>query len=213
MTAQTRNIVLLGAGGHCKSCIDLVESTECYSILGIIDKTLPANSDFLGYRILGDDDCLLEFRNHAEFALVATGQIRSPLIRIRLYELLTNAGFQTPALISPFAYVSKHAKVMDGSTVHHGAIINAYAYIGHNSIINSQALIEHDTCIGPHCHISTGAKLNGNVSVDSGTFIGSGAIIGNDVQIGPNCVISAGSVVLRDLPPSTWVRNTQTPKP
>ena len=34
-----RNIVLLGAGGHFKSCIEIIENLEKYKIKGIIDKT------------------------------------------------------------------------------------------------------------------------------------------------------------------------------
>ena len=31
-------IVLIGGGGHCKSCIDIIEREGKYEILGIIDK-------------------------------------------------------------------------------------------------------------------------------------------------------------------------------
>ena len=33
-----KKIILIGAGGHCRSCIDVIKSTERYLIVGIINK-------------------------------------------------------------------------------------------------------------------------------------------------------------------------------
>ena len=32
-----KKLILVGAGGHCKSCIDIVEKTGEYNIVGLID--------------------------------------------------------------------------------------------------------------------------------------------------------------------------------
>ena len=33
-----KKIILIGAGGHCKSCIDVIENENKYKIIGVIDK-------------------------------------------------------------------------------------------------------------------------------------------------------------------------------
>jgi len=33
-----KNIILIGAGGHCKSCIDVIENENKYKIIGVIFK-------------------------------------------------------------------------------------------------------------------------------------------------------------------------------
>ncbi|MDQ0969199.1 FlaA1/EpsC-like NDP-sugar epimerase [Flavobacterium sp. W4I14] len=33
-----QKIVLIGGGGHCKACIDVIEETGEYEILGILDQ-------------------------------------------------------------------------------------------------------------------------------------------------------------------------------
>ena len=33
-----KQIILIGGGGHCKSCIDVIENGNKYKIRGIIDK-------------------------------------------------------------------------------------------------------------------------------------------------------------------------------
>ena len=38
-----KSIVLIGGGGHCKACIDVIEVEGKYNIIGIID--VPENSE------------------------------------------------------------------------------------------------------------------------------------------------------------------------
>ena len=32
-----KNIILIGGGGHCKSCIDVIEAEDKFEIAGIVD--------------------------------------------------------------------------------------------------------------------------------------------------------------------------------
>ena len=53
-------IALIGSGGHCKSCIDVVETSNQYRILGVVvPKNLTAHQQKSEqYPILGTDDDL-----------------------------------------------------------------------------------------------------------------------------------------------------------
>ena len=35
---KRKNIILIGAGGHTTSCIDVIEATNKYKIIGLVDK-------------------------------------------------------------------------------------------------------------------------------------------------------------------------------
>ena len=35
---KRKNIILIGAGGHATSCIDVIEATNKYKIIGLVDK-------------------------------------------------------------------------------------------------------------------------------------------------------------------------------
>jgi sugar O-acyltransferase (sialic acid O-acetyltransferase NeuD family) len=190
-----KKILLIGAGGHCKSCIDVVEQQGLYQIAGIIDKNLANESTVLGYPIIGTDEDLVDLRQEYEYAFVTVGQIKTPELKIKLFNRLTELGYKTPSIISPLAYVSKHAQVGRGTIVMHHALINAGADIGENCIINSKALVEHDALVGNHCHISTGAVINGNVKVSDNSFVGSQATTKQGVVILEKSFIKAGSVV------------------
>ena len=156
-------IILVGGGGHCKACIDVIEQEGKYSIAGIVDVMEKLHQKILGYEIIATDDDLPGFVKEYENFLITLGQIKSPERRIRIFENLKESGIKLPVIISPLAYVSKHAKIEEGTIVMHYALVNAGAKVGKNCIINTKALIEHDAWIGDHCHIATGAVINGGV--------------------------------------------------
>ena len=200
-------ILLIGAGGHARSCIDVLEEENQFEIAGLIEKGERISNNSLGYSVIGTDDDLKVLRKHYKNAIITVGQIKSPKIRIKLYQLLKELDFTLPVIVSPHAYVSKHAQIGEGSIIMHGVIINANAIIGNNCIINNKSLIEHDAVIGDHCHIATGAIINGEVSVENETFIGSGAVTKQAIAIGKNCVIGAGVVLKNDIESNKVVKN------
>ena len=195
-----QDIVLIGAGGHCRSCIDAIESEGRWRIAAIVGQAAQLGSSILGYPIDAVDADLSALRQRFSYALVTVGQIDSAALRIRLYQDALALGFSLPGVKASSAYISAHASVGAGTLVGHGAIVNAGATIGENCIINSRALIEHDAIIGNHCHISTGAVLNGNVHLGEGSFIGSAAVVRESVQLGQQCFVAMGMRVSDAVP-------------
>jgi len=188
-----KEIILLGAGGHCKSVIDVIEQEGKFEIAGIIDNELEIGSKILNYEVIGKDSDLEILRKKYKCAFIAVGQIKSAVVRKKLFKLLKKLNYTLPTIISPLAYVSKYAKIDEGTVVMHHALINSDAKIGKNCIINTKALIEHDVTIEDNCHISTGAITNGGVVVKEETFYGSNATSKEYIDV--NGFIKAGSVV------------------
>jgi sugar O-acyltransferase (sialic acid O-acetyltransferase NeuD family) len=203
-----KEIILIGGGGHCKSCIDVIESTNDFSIAGIIDSKDKIGDSILGYKVIGCDDDLEELSKTYEYALITVGQIKSAKIRIKLFDLLTGLGFKLPAIIASSAYVSKHATIGNGSIIMHQTMINANASIGDNCIINTKALIEHDSSVGNNCHVSTNSVLNGDVNIGNECFIGSGSTFVNGLTTSNNVFIGINSVINKNIKePGIYVGN------
>ena len=200
---QKKSILLLGAGGHARSCIDVIEEQGLYQIVGLIGVESERGASVFGYPVLGTDAELPELLKRYDAGLVTIGQIKDFEPRIQLFEQLFESGRAQPPIISPHAHVSRHAVVGDGTIVLHGAIVNAGASVGRNCIINSLAIVEHDAAVGDHCHISTGARLNSSVVIGEGSFVGSGVTIKQGVRIGRHCVVGMGLSVRRDCPDGT----------
>lgn len=188
-----KQLYLIGGGGHCHSCIDVIEQNTEYKIAGIFDLKENIGKKVLGYSILGSDEDLYNYIKPENFFIITVGQIKSADLRMRLYKTLKNAGANIATIVSPRSYVSKHAKVNEGTIIMHDSLINANVEIGINCIINTKCLIEHDAIIGNHCHISTATIVNGNCLVEDQCFIGSNAVLKEGAIVEEKSIIPAGS--------------------
>lgn len=197
------DLVLIGAGGHARACIDIIEDRGGWRIVGLVGLPEELGTEYFGYRVVGTDQNLRALRESCGHALITVGQIETATLRERLYRQATELGFDFPSIVARDAYVARSAVIGDGTIVMHGAIINAGARVGQNCIINSRALIEHDAVVEDHCHISTGTILNGGVYVGAGSFIGSGSTLKQGVRVGRRCLVGMGCAVRRDLAEDT----------
>lgn len=191
---KKEKIILIGGGGHCKSVIDVIESTGKYLIFGIIDIKENIGKKILGHEIIGCDDNIPSLIKQCANFHISFGHIKSNELRVKTFNAIKTYGGKFPVIISPVTYVSKHAQIAEGTIVMHHAFINAGVKIGSNTIINSKALIEHDAVIGNHCHISTGSIINGGVEVGDNTFFGSGSVSKQYSKIPADSFVKANSL-------------------
>ena len=196
---KKRSIILIGGGGHCKSCIDLILATEKFSIAGIVDAKENVGKEILGFSIIATDDDLENLVKKYDSFAITVGQIKSAETRVKIYNRLKNIEAETPSIIAPSAYVSPSAKIGVATMIFHKVLINAEASVGDNCIVNNCALIEHETIVESHCHISTAAVLNGDVTVGEGAFIGSNAVVRQGITVGEYAVVGAGSTVIKNV--------------
>jgi len=192
-----KKIILIGAGGHCNSCIDVIELEKKYKIVGLVDKKVKIKNQ--KYKILENDRNLKMLLSKSKFAHITLGQINNSKKREELFYNLKKIGYKFPSIISPLAYVSPQAKIGEGTIVMHGAIINRGAEIGKNSIINSKALVEHDAIVGNNCHLATRSTLNGGVFLGSNSFIGSHTVLKQNIKVGKNCFVNANLFVNKNI--------------
>ena len=65
-------IILVGAGGHCRSCIDVIEQDGQFEVLCIVDKAKQDESSaVMGYPLIGTDEDLPALRSECDSALLS----------------------------------------------------------------------------------------------------------------------------------------------
>jgi len=197
-----KRVVGLGAGGHAKVVIEILQLMGGYELVGLLDpKKELWNTEVLGVPVLGGDDLLPKlYKEGVRHAFIGLGTVGDTRPRRELYEKACSYGFQIVRAIHPQATVSSSAVIGDGPTIMASALINAAAKLGDNVIVNTGAIIEHDCVIGDHVHIATGARLASVVHVGNGSHIGLGASIRQCICIGRNAIVGAGAVVVEDVP-------------
>ena len=94
-------IILIGAGGHARSCINVIELSGLFKIAGLVEKGKLNNKENLGYPIIGTDDDLQNLREKYSHSLITVGKIKSPETRMRLYQFLKGMDYILPIIMSP----------------------------------------------------------------------------------------------------------------
>lgn len=200
-------VVGIGAGGHAKVVIDILNLMKEYELVGLLDPNRSLwETTVLGVPIIGDDSLLIQLqKNGVGLAFIGVGSAADTAPRKQIYQNATANGFKIVDAIHPTAVIASSAKFGSGTTVMAGAIINPGTELGDNVIINTSSVIEHDCMIRDHAHIATGARLAGTVTVGQGAHVGVGAVVRQGLNIGEHSIVGAGAVVVKDVEPNTTV--------
>ena len=78
-----KNLYLIGGGGHCHSCIDVIEQENKYQIKGIFDLPNNIGKDILGYKVIGTDNDIESYIKKDNYFLVTIGQIGVPAKKMK----------------------------------------------------------------------------------------------------------------------------------
>jgi sugar O-acyltransferase (sialic acid O-acetyltransferase NeuD family) len=192
-------LIILGSGGHAQSCIDVIEDNKKFTIVGLLGEKKELKKKIFGYEIIGSSSDLEYYKKQGiKYIIIGLGLIGNNKKRIAIIKNLLKLKFKIPQIISPNAYISKHAKLGNSVQIFNKVFINAGASIGDYCIINSGSIIEHGVQIDNNSHISTNVIINGNVTIKKNVFIGSSSVIRENLTISKK-FIKMGSVIKKNL--------------
>jgi sugar O-acyltransferase (sialic acid O-acetyltransferase NeuD family) len=199
------HILIYGAGGHAKAVMEMVQAIGAHQIAGILDDN-PAlkGKSILGIPILGGRD-LLPILHEKGLSLAANGVggILDIAVRVRLFEMLAQAGFDFPPLAHPRATVEPSVTPGAGVQVFANAYVGSSTVLHPRCMVNTGAIVSHDCEIGAYSHIAPGAMLAGHVYVGERSLVGMGVTTAIGIKIGSGVRIGNGAVVYADVPDKT----------
>ncbi len=192
-------LAMIGAGGHARSLISLLESRS-FRIQGIFDDSYAPGIEeqICGYPLLGN----------LEQALTAAPLVLAIGDNDRRAELFARfrARLHRESLLHQRAFVTPGVRLGAANQLFGNVFVNSQAVLGDNNIINTGAIIEHETRLGSHNHISVGTILCGRVTVGDCCMIGAGTTVIDKVSVCSHVVIGANSTVIKDIAePGTYV--------
>jgi len=192
-----KEIIVLGAGGHARSVLDIALQNQEYTIKGCIAGA-DCGGDVLGVPVIGTDDDLEDvYRSGIHDAFIAIGD---NVQRHGLYQKLKRMGFRFVNIISRSAILSPRVMLGTGICIMPGAVLNVNTVVGDSCIINTNCNIDHDCLIEEGCHIAPGVSMSGTVHIGRGTHIGTGSSVIEAARIGQWSYVGAGAAVVKDIP-------------
>jgi sugar O-acyltransferase (sialic acid O-acetyltransferase NeuD family) len=194
-----KKVILVGASGHSKVIVDILEKMENIKIIGYLD-SYKKDATFFGYPIFGTEYKISELykNNIIDCCIISIGD---NFIRFKMYEkiLKLEPKIQFCSAIHPKAILGRGALIGSGTVVMANAVINSDAKIGNHSIINTSAIIEHDSIIGDFSTISPNVSFGGGVQIGNFVFIGLNASIKHYIIIGNNVILGANSFANKNI--------------
>lgn len=191
---MSKKISIIGAGGHAKVIIDIINELGNYDIVGIFDDN--RTDKFCNIPIIGK---ILEINQinqniSIDNYIIAIGNDK---IRKQIYEKYLNLNWAI--LIHPKTVISKNVSLGIGTVVCAGAVIQTEVKVGKHCIINTNSNIDHESIISDFCSVCPGVTICGQVKIGECSFIGASSVIIQNKVIGKNCIIGAGSVIIKNV--------------
>ena len=195
-----RPLVIIGAGGHGREILDVVEAinsvTPTYRLLGFLDDREPdpelLNREGGGY--LGSVDMLASFE--AEYII----GIGSGVSRRAVDDRIRGFGRRAATLVHPLASLGSSVRLQCGVMIAAGARVTTNVVIGEHTHLNCNSTVGHDCRLGDFVTLSPGSHLSGNVYLMDGVTMGVGSVVIEGKTVGYETLVGAGAVVIADIP-------------
>jgi len=198
------SFVIIGAGGHGREVLDIVEAAGCRDrFLGFVDDAdlAPVARERIARRdstVLGGLAWLADRDDHYVIGIGTSS------VRRRIDDRLGHDR-PAPTLCHPSASIGSEVHLGPGVIIGAQSTVTTNVTIGRHSHLNVGCSVQHDSVLGDYVTMSPGVFVNGDVVIGSDVFFGTGAIVTRGCTVGDGAVVGAGAVVLADVPPGARV--------
>jgi acetyltransferase EpsM len=205
-TLSMDRLIVYGGGGHGKTLIELVQGAGMYTVAGVVDDGIAPGTEILGVPVLGGSASLPGLCAQGIcLAVNGVGGINHVETRVKVFEILAEAGFRCPAVVHPSAFIEPSACLDDGVQVLARSYVSSAARIGFGTVINAGVVVSHDCILGKVVNLSPGAMLAGGVVIEDYAQVGMAATINLNITVGRYARIGNGATVKKDVPAGTVV--------
>jgi len=197
-------IVIIGAGGFGRECLDIVEALDrggaALEFLGFLDDG-GGNPELMGRRktlCLGPTTAVPAAARYV--IAIGDGQVRR-----RIDEQLAGRGLPATVLVHPQATLGSDCRIGAGTILNTGARVTTNITLGRHVQLHANCTVGHDAVLGDFVSVFPGATISGSVVLGEGVTVGTGANVLPGVTVGDRAFIGAGAVVTRDVGSGTTV--------
>jgi sugar O-acyltransferase (sialic acid O-acetyltransferase NeuD family) len=202
-----REVILWGGTGQAKVVRPILEQAGA-RVVAVFDNTPDLPPPFSDVPVYQGEEGFARWRRTGRrrgMGFVVTIGNPHGRVRLRLHEMLVDAGLEPCNVVHPAAVVAPNATLGPGCQVMAGAVIMPEAVIGRQCIVNTKASVDHEDVLEEGVEVAPGATLCGLVYAECNAWICAGATVLPRIRIGADAVVGAGAVVIRNVRPGTTV--------
>jgi sugar O-acyltransferase (sialic acid O-acetyltransferase NeuD family) len=199
--------VIVGAGGHGREVLDVVEAVGGYEVVGFLDDGAPDEARLAdrGHRLLGPVAAAGEL-GPMQFVV----GIGDPRVRMAVVDALRThpSAAAAPALVHPTSTLGSRCVLGPGTVVAAGARLTTNVTVGAHCYVGPNATVGHDCRLLDGATLYPGAMVSGDVTVGRAATVGAGAAVKQGLHIGAAAYVALGAGVVHDVPDGTTVAGT-----
>ena len=167
---MNNNLLIVGAGVYGVLASEIAIDMGCFGKIAFIDDFSTTSSN--GIEVIGTTHDISKLSVEYGNIIVAIGNAD---IRISLLKRITEeTTYNIVSLISPRAYVSPTAQIMNGCIVEPMAVIHTGCTISLGCIISACAVVNHASLCCEGVHVDCNATIEGYCTVPTRTKISAG---------------------------------------
>lgn len=175
---MNNNLLIIGAGCCGLAAKETAEAMGSFEKISFLDdkiKEMPDGSVVLG--VVDDfENFVIDYSNI--FVAIANPEIKLNLLQ----KIKETTSYKIATLISPRAYISPTAQIMQGSLVEAMATVNTGSVIAVGCIIGAGSIVNHCSMCCDGVHLECNAIVADNTLVPAGTDISSGVVYKHDTM-------------------------------
>lgn len=176
-----KNLLIVGAGTYALVAAEIAADMGCFEKIDFVDDGIKTLQN--GTAVVGTTQDLDRLAGEYSNIIVAIG---NPEVRLSFINRIKE---QTPyhiaSLVSPKAYVSPSAKLMDGCVIEPMAVVHTACVIGEGCIISAGAVVNHASVCGSCVHVDCNATVAGYACVPAGVKVCSGEVYTSENTVSP----------------------------
>lgn len=169
---MNKNLLIVGAGTYGVLASEIAEDMKCFEKISFVDdekKETPQGIPVIG-KIRDLHELVIEYSN----IIVAIG---NPEVRLSLLRKISEeTPYRIVSLVSPKAYVSASAQIMEGCIIEPMAVVQTGCLISTGCFISAGAVVNHASMCCDGVHVDCNATVEGYCLVPAGTKICSGEV-------------------------------------
>ncbi len=121
--------------------------------------------------------------------------IADPNIKYKMFEILTQQGFEFPNFIHPSSVVANSLSSAAGVIIAPNCTVAPNTKFGTCTYLNFNCGVGHETIIGAFTQINPGAQIGGAANIGDKVLIGSGATVLQGITVENNATVGSGATV------------------
>lgn len=194
---QKTDLIIIGAGGHCRAVLAVFMANPKWNLRGIIDLSFLGQSEsILGVPIIGGIDLLETIQASDTCVFIAVGDND---LRLELAKISQRKSYQLVNAISPRAEISPTAFIGIGVFVAPFAFVGPECKVGDNAILNTGSVIEHESVIGANTHVAPNATIAGRCQIGDSCLIGASATVIQSKTVVGGTIVGANSTITKNV--------------